>query len=207
MKKLVVYIPIIGMIAGIYLMLNDEIYYSLGIYIISILIIILIIIFGHLSLETKNILQGLILLPVLQIINFSVPQFFTIIYLRYILVYAIMGIPIYSIIRNLYSSSKDFGINFRIYLPIIILIGTIVTMIIQYIDIISGTYTITLENIFMGEKLATIFLIMILLISVFVSDTKYWNKYNSNTLDMCSDPMLIIFMMTIANNILTIIYA
>ena len=207
MKKLVVYIPIIGMIAGIYLMLNDEIYYSLGIYIISILIIILIIIFGHLSLETKNILQSLILLPVLQIINFSVPQFFTIIYLRYILVYAIMGIPIYSIIRNLYSSSKDFGINFRIYLPIIILIGTIVTMIIQYIDIISGTYTITLENIFMGEKLATIFLIMILLISVFVSDTKYWNKYNSNTLDMCSDPMLIIFMMTIANNILTIIYA
>lgn len=207
MKKLVVYIPIIGMIAGIYLMLNDEIYYSLGIYIISILIIILIIIFGHLSLETKNILQSLILLPVLQIINFSVPQFFTIIYLRYILVYAIMGIPIYSIIRNLYSSSKDFGINFRIYLPIIILIGTIVTMIIQYIDILSGTYTITLENIFMGEKLATIFLIMILLISVFVSDTKYWNKYNSNTLDMCSDPMLIIFMMTIANNILTIIYA
>lgn len=192
MKKWI-YIPIIGIIVGTFLISYDKIYYSLWIYTISILTIILMIILGNLSLEIKNILRSLILLPLLQIINLSVPQFLTITYLRYILTCAIMCIPIYSIVKNQYEPFEDSERNFRrlhISLPIIILMWTVMIVI---INLISGVYKTSIEILAIGGEFATIFLIISLSISVFVSDTKYWNRCNSYTLDMCTDPMLVVF--------------
>lgn len=202
MKKIAC--PIIGIIIGIILMSYGYVYYSLGLYMISILAIIIIIIFTDISVETKNILQSMILLPLSQIINFSVPQFFMISDLRYILICMIMIIPIFTIIKSQKMSFKD--VNLRRLLPIIILIGTIILAILQYTDIIPMIYDNPVELLSIGGELSTLFLIISLLISVFLSDTKYWNKYNSNTLDICSDTLLIVFMTIVTSKFVTIIY-
>jgi hypothetical protein len=201
MKKLI-FAPIIGIIMGILLMYRGYMYYGLGMYIVSILTIIFIIIFGDMSLETKNILQSMILFPILQIISISIPQLFEAAYLRYVLICAIMLIPIYSIAKGQlvsFGSLEQGSKKFYVYLPTVILIGTIVATIMQYVNITSDVYSTSVEIISVGEKFATIFLAISLLISVFLSDTKYWNKYTSDTLDICSDSMLIVFVMTVIN--------
>ena len=56
--------------------------------------VILIIIFGNLSLETKNILQSLTLVPFLRIISLSILNMTNNVYLEYILLYGILITPI-----------------------------------------------------------------------------------------------------------------
>ncbi len=44
------------------------------------------------------------------------------------------------------------------------------------------------------EEIVVIFLIIILLISFLLSDTEYWDEYVSNTLNIFSYPIFLIFM-------------
>lgn len=135
MKK-EIYIPMFGLIAGELIMFYGKTLYGLGIHIINLLGIIFIIIFSNLSIKEKNILQSFSLLIILRVINLSMPQFFstTTALLQYLLIYGIMFIPIYLVIKNQRISSKRLGINFGklyIYIPIAIMIG-IITALAEY---------------------------------------------------------------------------
>lgn len=59
----------------------------------------------------------------------------------------------------------------------------------------SEVYSSNIVNI-EGEFVA-IFLIVATIVSVLLSYTRYWNKYNSAAIDACLYPMLIIFAATV----------
>lgn len=61
------------------------------------------------------------------------------------------------------------------------------------------------ETLFIGGEFTTIFLIISLMISFLLIDTKYWNKYISNNLDVCSQPLLLIFIMIIIYRTMSIL--
>lgn len=70
--------------------------------------------------------------------------------------------------------------------------------------IISNTnYPIEIINI--GGELMTIFLIISIVISLLLIDTKYWNKYISGMLDTCSNPLLLIFAIIVIFRIMLVI--
>lgn len=123
------YLPIIGIIDAELLMFYSQTILGLGLHIINFLSIILIMIFSKsLKEKEKNILYSLTLVILLRMVNISTPQFFTNTLQQYPLIYGIMFIPIYSIIKNQQISSEELGINFKklyIYLPLAILIGFI----------------------------------------------------------------------------------
>lgn len=207
MKKWI-YAPVAGIAIGELLMLYDKILSGLGLHIINLLAMILIIIFGNLSPETKNILQSLILLPLLRIINISTPPLFTDIYLQYLLTYGIMLVPIYSIAKSQQMSFKKLETNFGrfyVYIFTITLIWVVAMMIEQYMNIVSNMQTIELEYVSIYEDLMTFFLIVLLLISLLISDTKYWNKYSSNTLRICNNSLLLTFVTMVIYRTMVII--
>ena len=322
MKK-EMFIPIIVIIAGELIMLSGNMLTGLGIHIVNFLAIILIIIFGNLSLKEKNVLQSLTLLILLRMINLSIPQFFTTTLMQYPLIYGIMFIPIYMTIRNQNISISDIGINYRklyIYVPIAIGIGIIAAIIenriidpiglienirfsdialisivmfifigateelifrsilqtrlekllglrygllvtgvifgmmhgsyelideilfatifgitIGYIfqktrnivlvtsihgatnvalfgilpnismSIVANTQNISSDIIITGGEFISIFLIIVLSISLLVSDTKYWNDNISNMLKTYSNPLLVTFLAIVSYKIMIII--
>ena len=123
------YVPILGIVAGELLIFNGNVLPGLGIHIINLLFITLLIIFGNLSLDIKNVLQGLILVALLRVVSLSMPQFFTMVLLQYPLIYGMMFIPVYNTVKNQQISLKELGINFHrmyIYFPIAVLIGIMV---------------------------------------------------------------------------------
>lgn len=129
--KNVTYVYIINIIIAELLMPYDYAI-GLGIHLINLLAIILLITFSDLDLKVKNVLQSLILVILLRVVNLSVPQFFTIAILQYPIIYGIMFIPIYSVIKSQYVSYKELGIDFKklhIYLPIAIVIGIVMALI------------------------------------------------------------------------------
>ena len=70
----------------------------------------------------------MILLILMRIISLTMPQFFTVTLLWYILINGVMFIPIYIIIRNQNISLNEIGINFKsihIYFPIALIIGMV----------------------------------------------------------------------------------
>jgi hypothetical protein len=178
-----------------------SIFFEPQIYLIGLLTIILLIIFGDLPLGVKNILQDISLLPLLMVINFSMPQSFTINYLRNLLICAVMLIPIHSIIKYQYISIKNLKIN----IPIIL--GIILVIYMQYMNIVRYAQIYSDEIITLGGELVTIFLVISISISLFVSGSKYWNKYNSNTMDMFVEPIAVIFMIIVASRVISIIYS
>lgn len=105
---------------------------GLGIHIINLLAIIFIIIFSDLDIKVKNVLQSLTLVILLRMINLSTPQLFTTTLLQYPLIYGIMFIPIYYIIKGQGISAKELGINFNklyIYIPLAVVIGSIAAVV------------------------------------------------------------------------------
>lgn len=126
-----IYLPILGIIIGELLMFMGQIYPGLAVHIINLQAISIAIIFGKYSDDTKKVLQSLLLLSMMRIINLSMPQFFAFALLRYPLVYGIMFIPIYYVIKNQNITLTGIGIDFRrwhIYLPAALLIGTAMAM-------------------------------------------------------------------------------
>lgn len=129
--KEIIYFYILNIIIG-ELLIPDYQTIGLGIHLINILAIVLVIIFTNLELKIKNILQGLTLIILLRVVNLSTPQFFTTDIIQYSIIYGIMFIPVYYIIKSQQIPSKELGIYFKklyIYLPIAIIIGTIMAII------------------------------------------------------------------------------
>ncbi len=122
-----IYISIIGIIVAELTMFYSNLFYGLIIHIINIMGIIFILIFSNLDTKIKNILQALTLIILLRLINYSMPQFFNVTILQYLLIYGIMFMPIYSIIRSQQMTIKDLGLTIDkkllIYLPLAIIIG------------------------------------------------------------------------------------
>ena len=56
-----------------------------------------------------------------------------------------------------------------------------------------------------GGEYVSIFLIIILSISLLASDTKYWSEYISNILKTCSNPLLLAFIAMVVFKIMSII--
>lgn len=122
-----IYIPIIGIIAAELTMFYSNLFYGLTIHIINIIGITLILIFSNLDTKIKNILQALTLIILLRLINYSMPQFFNLTILQYPLIYGVMFIPIFSIMKSQQITIKELGLNINrkllIYLPLAIIIG------------------------------------------------------------------------------------
>mgnify|MGYP003394473597 CR=1 FL=1 len=132
MKK-EIYIPIFGIIAGEAILFYGQITIALWMDMVNILLITFIIIFSNLKIKEKNVLQSSTLLIILRTINVSIPRFFAPL-LQYVLIYGIMFIPIYLIVKNQQISYKELGINFSrlyIYIPLAIIIG-VITAIVEY---------------------------------------------------------------------------
>lgn len=55
----------------------------------------------------------------------------------------------------------------------------------------NANYSLDIVNI--GGEFATVLLIISLIISLLLAYTKYWNRYNSNIINICYYPTLIIF--------------
>ena len=126
------YLPILGIAASELMMYYGQVYVGLGIHIVNLQIITLLLIFGSLSPETKNVLQSLLLLLLLRIVSLAMPQIFSSALLWYLLVYGVMFLPVYLIIKNQQIASKQLGINFsrlHVYLPSALLIGAIIALI------------------------------------------------------------------------------
>lgn len=131
-KNKEIYIPILGIVVGELMLFYGMMYYVLWIYILNLLIIILMTIFLYLDIKVKNVLQSLSLLIILRMINLSMPPLFTNTLYQYLLLYGIMFLPIYSTVKNQQISFIELGIDFRklyIYIPIALIIGTIVAII------------------------------------------------------------------------------
>lgn len=62
-----------------------------------------------------------------------------------------------------------------------------------------------LETVNTAGVFVTIFLITSIIISLLLTYTRYWNKYNSNIIDTCSYPMLVIFIEIVIFKIILII--
>ena len=56
-----------------------------------------------------------------------------------------------------------------------------------------------------GGAIATVSLIVSLSIALLLSDSKYWNKWASSTLDTCSNPLLITFAVIVVFKIILIL--
>lgn len=204
-----IYIPVIGVAIGEFLMSYDMILEGMGMHIVSTLVIILMIAFGNLSQEVKNILQILILLPLSRIVILSVPRLFTDIYLQYLLICVIMTMPIYSVVKSQYISFEKLETNFErshIYILIFILIWVAIITVEQYVNIVPNMLnTFSQENISVREEFVSIFLTISLSILLMTLDTKYWNKYVSNTFGMCNNSLLLTFVAIVANKIIMIV--
>lgn len=201
MKK-EIYIPIFGLIVG-ELAIFYNVLYGLGIHTVNLLVIILMITFrSSLDIKMKNILRYVCLAIILRMINLSMPQIFTNSILQYLLIFGIMIIPIYYIIKDKLALYKESRIDSRKFYMYIITIFLIVSMVIilQYIMF----NPLPLEVIDIGGKFTTICLIISMVITLLLSETKYWNKYISDTLDMNSHTLLSVFIIMTISKIISV---
>lgn len=201
MKK-EIYIPIFGLIVG-ELAIFYNIFYGLGIHVINLLVVTFMIIFrSSLDMKMKNILRCICLAIILRMISLSIPQMFANSILQYLLVYGIMIIPIYYVIKDklaLYNESRIDSRKFYIYVATIFLIVFMV-IILQYIMF----NPLPLEVIDIGGKFTTVSLIISMVITLLLSETKYWNKYISDTLDMNSHTLLSVFIVMVISKIISV---
>ncbi len=132
MKK-EIYFAILGLVIAELMIFFGKISLGLIVHIINIFGITFLIIFSNLDLEIKNILQSFTLIILLRLVNFAMPQFFNSIILQYPLIYGVMFLAIYSIVKNQQITVKELGFNIEkkllIYIPLAGLIGIAMAMI------------------------------------------------------------------------------
>ena len=125
MKK-EIYLPILGIAAGELMMYYNLVDIGMGIHMTNLLIMVLLLIFSNISAQVKNVFQSMLLLLLLRIVSVAMPQFSSTPLLWLPLVYGVMFIPIYLVIKNQQISSKELGMGsgrLHIYLPAALLIG------------------------------------------------------------------------------------
>lgn len=126
MKK--IYLPIINVVIAEIMIFFGMIYYGFGLHILNLFLIISLIV-RESEINIRHILQSITLVILLRIIGGSVPQFFNTDLMRYPLIYGIMFLPIYYVIKSQNISKSELGITFRriyLYLPLAIIIGTMI---------------------------------------------------------------------------------
>ncbi len=203
MKKELV-IPISLLIAGeLAIFSSNSLFYGLVIHTVNLAITNVTILRSSLELKTKNILRFVILVILLNMINLSFPQFFSVNILRYLFMYSIMLIPIYYIIKDkliLFNESGIVDREFYIYLSKV-LVAWLVVIVIQY----EMFNTLPLDVIYTGGEFTAICLIISIIITLLSFDTKYWNEYISDTLDMTSNSLLPVFITIVIYKIMPVI--
>ncbi|MBC7197443.1 MAG: CPBP family intramembrane metalloprotease [Deferribacterales bacterium] len=126
---------LIPVLASILLILCAEFLLFSGIQREAILIhtfVLIVVSIGTVQIKDKQItwvLQALMLLPLLRLINFSMPVFSTLVLYRYFYVYIPLFIPIFVIIRHQGFSMKQLGLSFKnilLYFPLSIVIGLVI---------------------------------------------------------------------------------
>lgn len=94
--------------------------------------VLVIVSIGTVRIKDKYItwaLQALMLLPLLRLINFSMPVFSEMVLYRYFYIYIPMFIPIFLIIRHQSFSPVQLGLSFKkliLYLPLSLVIGLLI---------------------------------------------------------------------------------
>ncbi len=197
-------VPIFGIIIAELLMFSGAIFYGLAIHFINIIFIISIIIFYEKEDKIKNVLQSLILVILLRMINLSVPQFFNNPILQYSLIYGLMFIPIYYVIKNQQISSKDLGLDFNIkkiinFLPIGIFIGILMSII---------EYKILTPISIIGEFNISNIIIMIIVMVIFVASVEeiIFRSILQTRIELMSSPVNAIILNGILFGIMHAIY-
>lgn len=61
------------------------------------------------------------------------------------------------------------------------------------------------EIINVGGEFMTILLVIIFIISILLTDTKYWNRCISNTFDIFSNSLLLIFVIIVVYKVILIV--
>ena len=87
-------------------------YLGMVIHLINLQAITLALIFGKSSVEIRNSLQSLLLLPIIRMVNLSMPVFFTTTLLWYPLIYGVMFVPVYYVIQQQSITLKEIGIHY-----------------------------------------------------------------------------------------------
>ena len=196
-----IYVPILGLIAGELMIFYGNVFYGLGIHVANLFLTTLIIIFeSSLELKMKNILRYILLIILLRMINLSIPQL-PVVILQYLLIFGVSIIPIYYIIKDklvLYRESRIVPKRFYIPLTAVLLIGLIVD-ILQY-ELLRPSSDVT----YISGKITTMCLIISITITLLLSETKYWNKYASDTIDMSSSSLLSVFIVITAYKIISV---
>ena len=132
MKKdmfVIIFVVAFGIAISELMILYGDVLYGSGVHIINLLVIMSLILSDKLDIKIKYILQSLILPILLRVISISMPQLFANVILQYSLVYGIMFLPIYSVIKSQSMSAEELGVNFKkmyIYIPLAIPIGIII---------------------------------------------------------------------------------
>lgn len=125
MKK-TIYLAVLGVAAGEFMMFYGHVYTGIAIHIINLQAIAIALIFRNYPSKIKNVLQSMLLLLLLRIISVAMPRFFPAALLWYPLIYGVMFMPVYLIIKNQHIPLKEMGMDSRrlhIYLPASLFIG------------------------------------------------------------------------------------
>ena len=110
MKKYA-YLSIILLIVSELLIFSGNTLPGLGLHLLNLLVIIFVVLFYNHDLKVYHVLQGLTLVVLLRVVGLSMPQFFTDTLIHYPLVYGVMFIPIYYVIKNQQLSKEELGIS------------------------------------------------------------------------------------------------
>lgn len=187
-SKIFVMVPIIGIIIAEILIFYRFIFYGLGLHIVN-LIVILFLIFSS-GIKIRNILQSIVLLILIRMIYLSMPPFFKT-YLQYILILAVILIPIYLTIKCQQCQPRintkgrfDFK-DRNIYIMLSVLTGSL-------LDALNSK--IMPSDIYLAGELITVFLIICLSITLLLPDKYLDKKYISESLNICSIPVWLTFM-------------
>lgn len=190
LKKGEIFLVIFYIILSELMIIFGEVFYGLGIYTFSLLVITLIIIFRPLDIKIKNILLGLALFIIFRMIIFSIPPFFDNIILQYVMISGVMLIPLLMSMEifDEYRHAKK--------LPLVLIsIGMVLSIVEYFLGFASGYARI-------GGEFIAISLIISFIVTLLIYDTKYLNKYISDTLSIISNPLLVTFIIIAISRIM-----
>jgi membrane protease YdiL (CAAX protease family) len=131
MKKHI-FLPLLAIVSAELMFFFNHIYAGLVIHIVTLLAILLVLIFSGDQPEIIMVYQSILLVSLLRITNLAMPQFFTVTIMWYPMIYGIMYIPIYHIVKHQQISLRDLGLNYdhlNIYLPAGLLLGSLAALV------------------------------------------------------------------------------
>lgn len=187
------------LIIGDLMILYGNISYGLLVWALSLVFMVLVSILMP-ELDVKNVFQSITFLILLQMIGFSVPrEFFADVVVQYILIYAIMLIPIYHIIKD--RVYRGLGTDSTVFfiLVLALLVGIIVELY-QYIIFRDNPLNVVYINKISGE-FSVLSIIITILIAMSLIGTRYCTKKVSELINMIIDSLFPVLVVTLIFNI------